>query len=145
MAPRTYPYAMLDEGAPSRLAQFVAPVVIIIVVLFVLLAAIHTSNNESSYLRSSGQASYWTASNEQFECLRAAFQKEVPRGSSVWLGNLSYDPSIGTVVVSGAMQSLAEMATLWAVPAPRSSARWAASINPGSECSSLALHVEKLR
>ncbi len=118
----------------KRLAQFVAPVVILVVVIVVFLAAVHTSINESAYLRSSGQASVWTGPNEQFRCLRAAFQQKVPRGSSVWLGvNPQWDTST---------QMLAQMATLWAVPAPRSTAVWAASITTGNECLGLSLHVE---
>lgn len=138
--------ARTEAQPPRRHAQFVAPVVIMIVVIIVLLAAIHTSNYESSYLRSTGQASDWTASNEQFKCLRAAFQKEVPRGSSVWVGNpLKHNPITSGAVVTGPVQMLAEMATLWAVITPRSSARWAASTSIGSECSGLTLHVDRLR
>jgi len=140
----TYRYVMARLAAPPRVVQFVAPVVIIIVVFIVLLAAIHTSNNESAYLRSSGQVSRWTDSNEQFQCVRAAFQREVPRGSSVWVGPESYNPITGGPWLNGLEQMVAEMATLWAVPAPRSSARWAASFTAGS-CNGLTLHVERLR
>jgi len=128
----------------KRLANFVAPVVIIIVVTAVFLAVIHTSIDESSSIRSSGQAASWTASNEQFQCLSAAFQKEVPRGSNVWVGPESYNKIYSGPWLSGSEQMLAVMATLWAVPAPRSSARWSASITSGSECTGLTLHVEQL-
>jgi hypothetical protein len=128
-------------GARSRLVQFVAPAIIIIVVIIVLLAGIHTSINQSAELRTSGQVSYWTDMNEQFQCLRTAFQQEVPRGSSVWIGNPErHNPITGVAAVTDP-----ELATLWAVITPRSSARWAVSTSTGSECSGLALHVEKLR
>ena len=134
------------EGVSSgrRLDYFVAPVVIIIVVTAIFLAVIHTSIDESSSIRSSGQAASWTGSNEQFQCLRAAFQKEVPRGSNVWVGPESYNTIYSGPWLSGSEQMLAEMATLWAVPAPRSSARWTASITSGNECTGLSLHVEPL-
>ena len=104
-------------GAPSRLVQFVAPVVIIVVVISVLLAAVHTSINQSAELRTSGQVSYWTDMDEQFQCLRVAFQHEVPKGSSVWIGNPeSPNPITGVAAVTDP-----ELATLWAVIAPRSS------------------------
>jgi hypothetical protein len=137
---------MTDVGAPPLLVKFIAPVVIIIVVVVVLLAAIHTSNNESSSLRSIRQSSGWTASNEQFQCLRAAFEREVPRGSSVWVGNPeSHNRTTGGAAVTPPVQMLAELATPWAVPAKRSSAQWAASTSTGSECLGLTLHVEPLR
>jgi hypothetical protein len=120
----------------KRRARFVPPVVILLVVIVVLLAALHTSINESAYLRSSGQASSWTGPNDQFQCLRAHFQHEVPRGASVWVGN---DPQW-----EANTQMLAQMATLWAVPAPRSTAAWAASITTGSECNGLSLHITHL-
>ena len=133
---------MADAEASSRLAQFVAPVVIAIVVIIVLLAAIHTSTNESAYLRSNGQASNWTGSNQQFQCLRAAFQKEVPRGSTVYVG----DTEVGDIGSIGSARMVAVIAATWAVPVARSLARREVRIFFfGNECVGLTLSVEQLR
>jgi hypothetical protein len=138
-----YPCPMANASAqrPPILTQVVAPVVIAIIVAIILLAAIHTSINESANLRSLEHSSTWTGPNEEFQCLRAAFQRAVPRGSSVWVGNPeSKDPSSG-----GTGQMVAEMATLWAIPASESSAQWAATLAFGPECKGLTVHAEKLR
>ena len=138
----TYPCPMADASAqrPPILTQVVAPVVIAIIVAIILLAAIHTSINESANLRSE-PASTWTVLNDEFQCLRGDFQRAVPRGSSVWVGDPeSKDPSSG-----GTGQMVAEMATLWAIPASESSAQWAATLAFGPECKGLTVHVEKLR
>jgi hypothetical protein len=135
---------MADAGEASRLARFVAPIGIAILVIIVLLAAIHTSiiesahtsSYESAYWRSNGQVSSWTDSNEQFQCLRAAFQKEVPRGSGVLMGN----PASNSWA-----RMVAEIAAPWAVPASRSLARWAVIIAYGNECAGLTLLVFQLR
>ena len=129
----------------KRLAHFVAPVVIIIVVTAIFLAVIHTSIDESSSIRSSGQAASWTGSNEQFQCLRAAFQKEVPRGSNVWVGPESYNRIYSGPWLNGSEQMLAEMATCGPSQPHDLRARWAASITSGNECPGLSLHVEPLR
>ncbi len=121
----------------GRLTRVVVPVIITLVTIAVFGAAVHTSLQASSFLHSTQEVSGWTGANDQLQCLRTEFRRDVPRGSQVWVGHTADNADA---------QMLAEVAALWAVPtADLKAAQWSVVVEKGTTCVGLTLQVVPLR
>jgi hypothetical protein len=124
----------MNMGANAR--RTLASLIVVLVVVIVMAAAVHTSLGQTNSLRSTVQVSGWTGADDQIQCLRAEFHRDVPKGSRVW---------IGETASSAHAQLVGEIAALWAAPqASLSTAQWSVFTVTGSECFGLTLRVDQL-